>query len=133
MLIYFFTGLSFSGLGLAAYLQLHRGGDLPLWRQLPWLAAFGFVCGAASWMDMFTVSGVSQEIAGNLTLVRAFMQSLTGLLLLIFGWNIFQKLSPLPHWTIFIPAVLIVPIAYVITYADLPPRICTIHNDSPSG
>jgi hypothetical protein len=29
MIVYFFYGLSFGGLGLAAYLQLRRGGDFP--------------------------------------------------------------------------------------------------------
>ena len=41
MIINFFYGLSFGGLGLAAYLQLRRGGDFPLRTLLPWLAAFG--------------------------------------------------------------------------------------------
>jgi nitrate/nitrite-specific signal transduction histidine kinase len=43
-------------------------------------------------------------------------QPLTGLLLLIFGWKILREIA-LPTWTIFIPGVVIVPIAYVITYA----------------
>ncbi len=118
MMIYFFTGLCFSGLGLAAYLQLHHGGDLPLRKQLPWLAAFGLTCGAASWIDMFLASGAPQSLAGSLAILRAAMQALSGLLLLKFGWGILDNLTPLPAWTIFIPGVLIVPIAYAITYAS---------------
>jgi len=56
MIIYFFYGLSFFGLGLAAYLQLRRGGDFPLRKLLPWLAAFGFAAGATGWVEMFLVS-----------------------------------------------------------------------------
>jgi hypothetical protein len=38
MLIFFFNGLAFGGLGLAAYLQLRQGSDLPLNKHLKWLA-----------------------------------------------------------------------------------------------
>ncbi len=61
ILIYFLSGLAFEGLGLAAYLQQRQGSDLPLNKHLIWLAAFGFVCGATSWIDMFLTSGVTQE------------------------------------------------------------------------
>jgi len=40
MIIYFFNGLAFGGLGLAAYLQRRQGSDLPLNKHLKWLAAF---------------------------------------------------------------------------------------------
>ncbi len=43
---------------------------------------------------------------------------MTGLLLLRFGWGMFNNLDPLPAWSIFIPGILIVPIAFVITYAS---------------
>ncbi|MEJ2302291.1 MAG: histidine kinase [Anaerolineales bacterium] len=115
--IYFFYGLLFGGLGLAAYLQYRRGGDLPLSKQLPWLAAFGLTYGAAGWIDMFLTSGVTQDFAAVLNIVRVVLQPVSGLLLLIFGWGILTQLTPLPSWTIFIPGVLIVPIAFAITYA----------------
>lgn len=67
---------------------------------------------------MFLASGVSPELAGSMAIIRAALHALTGLLLLIFGWGVLDSLSPLPAWTIFIPALLIVPIAYVITYAS---------------
>ncbi|HEX7567408.1 MAG TPA: hypothetical protein VF355_02455, partial [Anaerolineaceae bacterium] len=116
MLIFFFNGLAFGGLGLAAYLQRRQGSDLPLNKHLKWLAAFGFVCGVTSWIDMFMTSGSTEEYLHALSLLRMIAQPLTGLLLLKFGWEILREI-PLPAWTIFIPGVLIVPIAYVITYA----------------
>ena len=116
MIIYFFNGLAFGGLGLAAYLQRRQGSDLPLNKHLKWLAAFGFVCGVTSWIDMFLTSGSTEEYLHALSLLRMIAQPLTGLLLLKFGWEILREI-PLPAWTIFIPGVLIVPIAYVITYA----------------
>jgi len=116
MFIYFLTGLAFEGLGLAAYLQSRQGSDLPLNKHLKWLAAFGIVCGVTSWIDMFLTSGGTEEYLNILRLTRMIGQPLTGLLLLKFGWEILREI-PLPKWTIFIPGVLIVPIAYVITYA----------------
>jgi len=117
ILLYFFYGLAFEGLGLAAYLQLRREGDFPLKKELPWLAAFGFVGGAAGWVDMFLTSGALEEIANILSIVRVIVHLLTGLLLLRFGWGMLNNLNPLPAWGIFIPGILIVPIAFVITYA----------------
>jgi signal transduction histidine kinase len=117
LLFYFLYGLAFEGLGLAAYLQLRREGDFPLKRELPWLAAFGFVGGAAGWVDMFLNSGALDEIAGVLSILRVIVHILSGLLLLRFGWGVLNNMDPLPAWSIFIPGILIVPIAFVITYA----------------
>ncbi|GAB1469683.1 hypothetical protein MASR2M66_05600 [Chloroflexota bacterium] len=117
ILLYFFYGLAFEGLGLAAYLQLRREGDFPLKKELPWLASFGFVGGAAGWVDMFLASGSLEEIVNILSILRVILHILTGLLLLRFGWGMLNNLNPLPAWSIFIPGILIVPIAFVITYA----------------
>lgn len=117
MIIFFFYGLSFFGLGLAAILRRRQGGDYPLSRQLPWLAAFGFAAGTAGWIDMFLASGDQSELSQALRILRMVFQPVTGILLLKFGWGILKDLSPLPTWTIFIPGILIIPIAYVITYA----------------
>lgn len=117
MVIYFFYGLIFFGLGLAAYLQLRRSGTLPLRKQLPWLAAFGFAAGATGWVDMFLVSSPSTEMLEILKISRMVLQPASGLLLLIFGWGVLTQLTPLPAWTVFIPGVLIVPIAFAITFA----------------
>ena len=116
MLIFFFNGLAFGGLGLAAYLQFRQGSDLPLNKHLRWLAAFGFVCGVTSWIDMFMTGDISGNYLQTLSILRMVTQPLTGLLLLKFGWDILRDL-PLPAWTVFIPGVLIVPVAYVVTYA----------------
>jgi signal transduction histidine kinase len=117
LLLYFLYGLAFEGLGRAAYLQLRQEGDFPLKKELPWLAAFGFVGGAAAWVDMFLVSGSLQEIDNLLRILRIVLHLLSGLILLRFGWGILNNLEPLPAWSIFIPGILIVPIAFVMTYA----------------
>ncbi len=117
ILLYFFYGLAFEGLGLAAYLQLRREGDFPLKKELPWLAAFGFVGGAAGWVEMFLASGSLNEVQNILSALRVILHLLTGLLLLRFGWGMLNNVNPLPAWSIFIPGILIVPIAFVITYA----------------
>jgi nitrate/nitrite-specific signal transduction histidine kinase len=116
MLIFFFNGLAFGGLGLAAYLQFRQGSDLPLNKHLGWLAAFGLVCGITSWLDMFITSGGTAQYLQVLGILRMITQPLTGILLLKFGWDILRDIS-LPPWTIFIPGVLIVPIALLVTYA----------------
>lgn len=118
MLLYFLYGLAFEGLGLAAYLQLRREGDFPLKKELLWLAAFGFVGGAAGWVDMFLASGSLHEAQNILSLLRVALHLLTGLVLLRFGWGMLNNLDPLPAWSIFIPGILVVPIAFVITYAS---------------
>lgn len=116
MLIFFLNGLAFFGLGLAAYLQFRQGSDLPLNRHLIWLALFGFLCGATSWLDMFMASDNMQAYQTVMVITRMVTQSLTGMLLLKFGWDILRDI-PLPAWTFFVPGVMIVPIAYMITYA----------------
>lgn len=110
--------MAFEGLGLAAYLQLRREGDFPLKKELPWLAAFGFMGGAAGWADMFLASGSLDRFGDILGVLRVVLHLLTGLLLLRFGWGMLNNLNPLPAWSIFIPGILIVPIAFVITYAS---------------
>lgn len=107
----------FWGLGLAAYLQFRQSGDFALKKQLPWLAAFGFVSGITSWVDMFLVGGSVDEYLIVLKVLRVVAQPLSGLLLLIFGWHILKDLTPLPTWAIFILGILIVPISYVFAYA----------------
>jgi len=118
ILLYFFYGLAFEGLGLAAYLQLRREGDFPLKKELPWLAAFGFIGGAAGWVDMFLASGSLNQVSNILDLLRVAAHLLTGLLILRFGWGMVNNLDPLPAWSIFIPVILIVPFAFIITYAS---------------
>jgi len=115
MIIYFFTGLAFTGLGLAAFLQLRRGSDFPLYKLLPWLAAFGVSGGGAGWIEMFLVSETNPDTILILQVFRVLLQLTSGFLLLIFGWKMFARITSLPSWSIFIPGILIVPISYVIT------------------
>jgi signal transduction histidine kinase len=117
IVIFFLNGLFFGGLGLAAYLQLKQGGDFPLRKHLPILAAFGFACGITYWIDMFLASQSLLSFQDVLRYIRMIAQLITGLLLLRFGWGILKDLVPLPSWAIFIPGVLIVPIAFAITFA----------------
>jgi len=117
-IIYFFYGLAFWGLGYTAFLQIKRDIKLPLRKQMPWLAAFGFVAGTTAWIEMFMIGDISAEMLGALKVLRMILQPATGLLLLIFGWGILTKLTPLPSWVIFIPGVFIVPIAFIIAYAS---------------
>ena len=116
-IIQFFTGLSFFALGLAAYLQGRQGGDIPLKKQLIWLAYFGFVYGFVGWLDMFLGSGLYTDFHGAAITLRMVLQPISGFLLLRFGYGVLVDLTPLPNWTIIIPGLLLVPIVYVIIYA----------------
>lgn len=117
-LIYFLNGISFGGLGLAAFFQLRRGGNFPLLQQLPWLALFGLACGISSWIDMFLVNTTEPQIVQVLNMLRTVSQPLIGLVLLIFGWRVLNHLTPLPAWSMLIPVLLIVPIAFAMAYAS---------------
>jgi len=116
--IHFFYGLAFFSLGLVASSQLRHDKDLPLRKQIPWLAAFGFVYAAIAWLDMFQTYSPNPEINQIINVVRMGLQPTSGLLLLIFGWGVMTKITPLPAWTHIIPGLLIVPIAFVIAYAS---------------
>ncbi|MCB9420043.1 MAG: hypothetical protein H6667_09575 [Ardenticatenaceae bacterium] len=116
--VYFFYGLAFFSLGLAASLQLRHDGDLPLRKQIPWLAAFGLVYATIAWLDMLQVYGTDARTDQIVNVARMILQPTSGLLLLIFGWGVMTKITALPAWTHLIPGLLIVPIAFVITYAS---------------
>lgn len=116
--IYFFYGLAFFSLGLAASLQLHHDKNLPLRKQIPWLASFGFTYAVIAWLDMFQIYGGNPEINQTINVIKMGLQPTGGLLLLIFGWSVLAKITPLPSWAHIIPGFLIVPIAFVITYAS---------------
>lgn len=115
--VYLLHGLAFFCLGFAASLHMRRGSSLPLRNHLPWLAAFGFAYAATGWLDMFLLTEMSPEITATILLLRTLLQPISGLLLLIFGWRILTKISPLPSWTQLIPGLLLVPLAFVISYA----------------
>jgi hypothetical protein len=117
MIIFFLNGLAFGVLGLASFLQERQKSDLPLSKHLPWLTAFGVTCALTNWADMFLASpGIDSTPAIFLNIARTIFQPLSGLFLLKFGWGLLRDF-PLPPWTIFLPGVVIVPLAYVLTYA----------------
>ncbi|MFN2216637.1 MAG: histidine kinase [Anaerolineales bacterium] len=117
MLIFFLNGLAFGGLGLASFLQERQGSEFPLSKHLRWLTVFGFACAITNWADMFLVSIEPQTtFAILLNVIRTIFQPLSGIFLLKFGWDLLRDI-PLPPWTIFLPGVVIVPLAYVLTYA----------------
>jgi len=118
MIINFVYGLSFAILGLVAYFRMREGIDLPLKKQMPWLAAFGIVNALAAWSEMFLAAGEPQALTDVLLFWGSIARPLTGLLLLRFGWGVLSELSPLPAWATLIPGVLIVPFAFVIAYAS---------------
>lgn len=118
MIIYFLNGLSFGGLGLAAFFQLRRGSNFPLRKNLTWLALYGFACGISSWIEMFLTNNSEPQVEQILSIFRIVSQPLVGLVLLVFGWRMLNHLTPLSAWTMFIPVVLIVPIAFAIAYAS---------------
>ena len=115
--VFFFYGLAFFILGLAAALYFRGGSDMPLRNQLHWLAAFGFAYAAIGWLDMFLATGLEPEAEQIVQIFKMILQPTSGLLLLLFGWGALTKATPLPAWTHLLPGLLIVPIAYVITYA----------------
>lgn len=127
-IIYFFYGLSFGGLGLASLLQLRHGGAFPLRRQLPWLAAFGIFYAGVDWIDMFLASNLPEGVVSILLLLRIVLQPLSGFLLLRFGWGMLTQMTPLPEWTRIIPGIVVVPLAFVLTYA-----VTTFVTPSPIG
>jgi len=118
MIINFVYGLSFAILGLVAYFRMREGIELPLKKQMPWLAAFGIVNGLAAWSEMFMATDISHTTADLLLLWGSIARPLTGLLLLRFGWGVLRELSPLPAWATLIPGILIVPVAFMIAYAS---------------
>jgi hypothetical protein len=118
MVYYFFTGLCFGGIGLAAYLQNRQAASFPLRNELPYLTYFGFLYGAASWIEMFLASGSLEQIRDLLNVLLIVGRPLSGLLLLRFGWGLFHSFLPLPPWIIFVPGILIIPVAYILTYAS---------------
>lgn len=116
IIIEFLNGFAFGVLGLAAYMQYRYSSVQFFRKQLPWLSAFGFAYGATAWIDMFLISDLSQQVIDILNVSRIILQPLTGFFIFSFGLGMLKQIA-LPSWAIFIPGILIVPIAFVITYA----------------
>ena len=78
--IHFISGLAAFSLGLAVLLENRDSSQLPLGRQLPWLAAFGFAYGLVEWADMFLGYGPSSALQPALVIARSILLPLSALL-----------------------------------------------------
>ncbi len=115
--IFFVYGLSFFSLGLATLLEARRASELPLGRQLPWLAAFGFTHSLVEWADMFLLIDPAGAAHDALMIARTILLPLSALLLVRFGIGLTKEAGPLPEWMTLIPVVLLVPVALIVAYA----------------
>ena len=68
--LYFIYGLAFFSLALASLLEMRESSELPLGRQLPWLALFGLTHAAVEWCEWFLLASPPPEFAAALVLVR---------------------------------------------------------------
>ena len=117
MAIHFISGLASFSLGLAVLLENRDSSRLPLGRQLPWLAAFGFAYGLVEWLDMFLGYGPSSAFQPVLVTVRSILLPLSALLLVRFGIGLVNEAGPVPAWMQLLPVILIVPFGLLLGYA----------------
>lgn len=115
--LYFIYGLAFFSLALASLLEMRESSGLPLGRQLPWLALFGFMHSAVEWCDMFLLGSPSPDFANALLLARTILLPLSAVMLIRFGIGLLAEVGPLPSWTSFAQAVLFVPAMLLVAYA----------------
>lgn len=115
--LYFIYGLAFFSLALASLLEMRESGDLPLGRQLPWLALFGFTHSAVEWCDMFLLGASPGQFTDALLLVRTVLLPVSAVMLIRFGIGLMAEVGPLPSWTSFAQAVLFVPVMLLVAYA----------------
>jgi PAS domain S-box-containing protein len=115
--VYFIYGLAFFCLGLAVALEARRASDLRFGRQLPWLAAFGLVHALVEWSDMLMLTSPPAPYHDILLLSRTILLPLSAILLIRFGAGMIGDAGPLPKWIIFLPLILIAPVAFLIAYA----------------
>lgn len=115
--VYFVYGLALFSLGLAALLETRHASELPLGRQLRWLAAFGVTYATTKWLDMFLLGEPAASTGDILATARTSLLPLAALLLIRFGVGLVNDAGPLPEWLSLLPVVLIVPIGLVVAYA----------------
>ncbi|MFW6183859.1 MAG: GAF domain-containing sensor histidine kinase [Chloroflexota bacterium] len=114
---YLLYGLAFFTLGLAALLESRRSSGLLLGRQLPWLAAFGFVHSFVEWSELLLHTTTQEPLRSALSAGHFFLLPLSALLLIRFGVGLISEAGPLPGWLLLSPAVLLVPMMLVGAYA----------------
>lgn len=117
IVIYLVYGLAFFSLGLAVALESRRASELPLGRQLPWLAAFGLVHALVEWADMLLLSEPSEPQRTILLVARTVLLPLSSILLIRFGAGIISEAGPLPKWAWVLSMFFFVPAALLIAYA----------------
>ena len=115
--VYFVYGLAFFCLGLAVVLEARKASELPLSRQLPWLAAFGLVHAVVEWSDMFLLTGPADPFRDVLLLARTVLLPLSAILLIRFGAGMIGETGPLPQWLWFLPLALTLPAALLVAHA----------------
>lgn len=115
--VYFVYGLAFFSLGLAALLETRHASELPLGRQLRWLAAFGLTHAVVEWCDMFAMAMPTGSTHETLITARTLMLPVSTLLLVRFGVGLINDAGPLPAWLSLLPVVFIVPLGLVVAYA----------------
>lgn len=115
--VYFLYGLAFFSMGLLVFAETRRASNLPISRELPWLAAFGLLHGIVEWLDMFIMSGSLPAWVNGLRIARSLLMPVSVLLLVRFGTGLLHQAGPLPVWVGFLPAVLLVPGGLLVAYA----------------
>lgn len=115
--LYFVYGLAFFSLGLASLLEMRESSELPLGRQLPWLALFGLTHSAVEWSDMFLLSVQPPHLEQALLITRTVLLPISAVMLIRFGVGLLAEVGPLPAWVTFARAVLFVPAMLVVAYA----------------
>lgn len=115
--LYFIYGLAFFSLAIASLLEMRESSELPLGRQLPWLALFGLMHSAVEWCDMFLLRSPSPDYENALLLTRTILLPLSAVMLIRFGIGLLAEVGPLPNWTSFAHAVLFVPAMLLVAYA----------------
>ena len=115
--LYFIYGLAFFSLALASLLEMRESSELPLGRQLPWLALFGLTHAAVEWCEWFLLASPPPEFAAALVLVRTILLPVSAVMLIRFGIGLLTEVGPLPRWAPFAQAVLFVPPMLLVAYA----------------
>ncbi|HSM57111.1 MAG TPA: GAF domain-containing sensor histidine kinase [Candidatus Sulfomarinibacteraceae bacterium] len=114
---YLFYGLAFFTLGLAALLESRRSSGLLLGRQLPWLAAFGFVHSIVEWSELLLLTTTQEPLRTVLSAGHFVLLPLSAMLLIRFGVGLISEAGPLPGWLLLSPSVLLVPMMLIGAYA----------------
>ncbi len=128
ILIFFITGLAYFSLSLVVFLEARRASQLPLGRQLPWLAAFGLTHSLVEWSDMIILIGQSEAYACTLTIIRSILLPISAALLVRFGVGLVQEAGPLPyHWLTWAPVLLIIPVGLLLGYV-----LTVFHTEPPA-